>query len=84
MAHALRSERHTESAQFVDMMDRFFDCLNVSSLTGDKKALKKFHYPYQSASDDRLNVSKSCIHCNSDVLWLKKYFLGYIAQWEKI
>lgn len=57
MAHALEMEGHAETAQFVNMFDKFFDSLNVSSITEGKTKLKSFRYPYRSASDDRLDVS---------------------------
>ena len=62
VAHALRDEGHMETADFVQNMDKFFDCLNVTSITGGKKKLKKFSYPYRSASDFRLEVRLIYIH----------------------
>lgn len=34
VASALRCEGHTETATFVEYFDKFFDCLNVSSISG--------------------------------------------------
>ena len=47
------------TAHFAMMMDRFFDCLNVSSFTAGKCKRKPFKYPYISESDFRLKVSNT-------------------------
>ena len=49
------------TACFVLMMDRFFDCINVSSFNQGKRKRKPFQNPYRSASDFRLKV---CSFCN--------------------
>lgn len=45
-----------ETARFTSMFDRFFDCLNVSSLNAGARHRKSFLHPYRSASDERLEV----------------------------
>ena len=61
MANALRQEQDgselEETADFIEKMDQFFDCLNVSSLSGGNKHLKTNRYPYRSSTDERLTVS---------------------------
>lgn len=57
MAHALKCDGHDATAQFAENFDKFFDCLNVSSLTGGKKKRKQYRYPYRTGDDDRLEVS---------------------------
>jgi len=46
-----------ETAYFIQKMDKFFDCFNVSSYTAGKKNRKPFQQPYRSANDFRLTVS---------------------------
>ena len=46
-----------ETAKFVEYFDRFFDALNVKSLTEGKHKRKEFRLPYSSPSDPRLKVS---------------------------
>ena len=53
-------EEASETAKFALMFDRFFDCLNVSSLTGSAKKRKLFRMPYRRAKDFRLSVSCVC------------------------
>ena len=46
-----------ETAKFVGMFDKFFDCLN--SFTKGKHSRKAFQNPYRSATDFCLKV----LHC---------------------
>ena len=46
----------SETVKFVQMMDRFFDCLNVNSFNKGKRRRKEFQDPYRSGSDFRLKV----------------------------
>lgn len=48
-----------ETAKFVGMFDKFFDCLNVNSFIKGKHSRKAFQNPYRSATDFRLKV----LHC---------------------
>ena len=52
----------SETIRFVKVFDRFSDCLNVTSLSGGRKALKADLYPYRTPNDSRFQVSYS-IHC---------------------
>ena len=59
VANALRQQGDDdlkETAEFVEKFNQFFDCLNVSSLSGGKQKRKKNRYPYRTSSDDRLKV----------------------------
>lgn len=47
-----------ETAYFIDKMDKFFDCFNVSSYTAGKRNRKPFLQPYRSVDDFRLTVGK--------------------------
>ena len=46
----------SETAKFVDMFDKFFDCVNVSNFNSAKLQRKPFKQPYRSAKDFRLKV----------------------------
>ena len=45
-----------ETAKFVSMFDKFFDCLNVRDFTTGKHHRKSFQDPYRSSTDFRLKV----------------------------
>ena len=45
-----------ETAKFVDLMDKFFDCLNVHNYSHGFRARKPFQLPYRSGKDKRLQV----------------------------
>ena len=47
----------SETMRFVRMFDRWFDCMNVSSLSEGKRELKKDLYPYRTPKDTRFDVS---------------------------
>lgn len=46
----------SETAKFVEMFDKFLDCVNVSNFNTAKLQRKPFKQPYRSASDFRLKV----------------------------
>lgn len=46
----------SETAKFVKMIDRFFDCLNVTNLTNGMHKRKSFQDPYTKADDFHLKV----------------------------
>ena len=47
------------TANFIDIVDKMFDCLNVRNLTDGKKSRKTFQAPYRSGRDFRLQVCHS-------------------------
>lgn len=49
-------EEVSETAKFVEMMDHFFDCLNVNNFSEGKLRRKVFQDPYRAATDFRLKV----------------------------
>ena len=60
VAKALRltgGEEALETAQFVDMFDKFFDCLNVTNFHAGKHKRKVFQDPFRP-NDFRLTVSE--------------------------
>ena len=44
------------TSEFISVVDRLFDCLNVHNLTHAKFKRKPFQSPYRSANDWRLEV----------------------------
>ena len=52
-----------ETAVFVEMLDKWFDALNVCNINGGKTHLKLFKNPYRSPKDIRITVSKCLLHC---------------------
>lgn len=52
-----RGKAETEgTAKFVDMFNKFFDCLNVSNFTAGMKNKNPFKSPYRKETDFRLKV----------------------------
>lgn len=47
------------NAQFVEMFDKFFDCMNWSSLSAGKRTWNPFKSPFRSATDWKLKVCTS-------------------------
>ena len=45
-----------ETANFVSIFDKFFDCLNVNNFTNGMSKRKEFQHPYRHSSDKRLKV----------------------------
>ena len=54
MAKMAGGEDAAETARFVDLMDKFFDTVNVHNYEHGLHARKKFQLPYTSGSDQRL------------------------------
>ena len=46
----------TQTAYCADMFDKFFDCLNSSSLSAGKRSRNPFRSPYRSGNDWKLKV----------------------------
>ena len=55
-------EEASETARFVSMVDKFFDCFNVSNFDSGKKKRKPFQDPYCSPHDKRLEVNIIFMH----------------------
>ena len=47
-------EEVRETVKFIEMMDKFFDCLNVTNLVNGRHKHKSFQDPYTSVDDFRL------------------------------
>ena len=81
------------TATFVQLLNNFFDCLNVGNFTDGKCARNPFKQPYHGPNDFRLRVwyfvdALPVSYQFTDTLlfplqWLETEFLGYLEQWEK-
>ena len=58
------------TAQFCRMMNDFFDCTNVRSLTEHVRRRNQFIKPYIAQDDERF-------------VWLKNVFLKYLENWRQ-
>ena len=78
----MQNDETTETEAFLRMFDKFFDCVNVRTLSEGIKKKKPNLMPYRSSSDERLKV---CFFvCLSFIFlwWLKEEFLDYFVEWE--
>lgn len=51
-----------ETAKFVSMFDKMFDCLNVQTFSAGKLSRNCFKAPYQSSKDFHLKVNYVCVY----------------------
>ena len=51
-----KDKKVEETANFLKMIDKFFDSLNVTSLGNGKAKRKSFQSPYTNSNDFRLKV----------------------------
>lgn len=58
-------EEAVETAQFVEIVDKLFDCLNVSSVSKGRYQKKAFIQPYRKQDDFRINVSNHFVKTRS-------------------
>ena len=58
----------SQTAKFVEMMDKFFDSLNVTSFERGKRQRKPFQQLYRSSSDIHLKVQSFSVHVHVHVL----------------
>ncbi|XP_071499561.1 uncharacterized protein [Diadema antillarum] len=56
--------------QYVEMFNKFFDCLNVSTVSEGQRKRNPNMMPYRSVNDSRFE-------------WLTDVFLRYIKDWEQ-
>ena len=55
--HSTGGDEVVETIKCVDYFDKFFDCMNVSSLSAGRHQRKPFKQPYYSKDDFRLKVA---------------------------
>ena len=55
-------------AKFIEMADKFFDCLNISNLNEGKEKRKKFRECYTSKDGERLKVQFYLTVCYSKTM----------------
>ena len=63
------NEDLAETAKFCQMINNFFDCMNVRSTTEYKRKRNDMLAPYTKVDDGRF-------------LWLKEVFLKYLTDWQ--
>ena len=64
MSQALQctgGEEAAETSRFVGLVDKFFDSVNVNSLSQGKLKRKVFQNPYRSSEDFRMKVCFTCM-----------------------
>lgn len=66
----LYGDNISETVNFLRVMNRFFDCMNVRNLFEGRNKRNPDLNPYRSTDDDRLR-------------WLKEDFLQYFTEWEQ-
>ena len=59
-----------ETAKFIGLMDRFFDCCNVRNTKEGEYKRKEFLKPYANIDDERFH-------------WLENIFLKYFPDWKE-
>ena len=64
------NEEVLETARFCGMMNDFFDCKNVRSLTESVRKKNQLIRPYESPDDERF-------------AWLVDVFLKYLNDWKQ-
>ena len=73
-----------ETERFVRNFNRFFDLLNVWSLTEHINQRKPDLKPYRDVEDERLKVKNAIANAWFNVhtfQWLQKDFLNYLDEW---
>lgn len=65
-----RTKEAMETAWFIEKMDKFFDCFNVSSFEVGKRKRKPFQQPYRGADDFRLSLRMCICMCKWYLVWV--------------
>jgi len=52
-----------ETAKFIEMVDKLFNCMNVSFLSEEKYTKKPFLNTYHNSDDFQIKVSYKCCIC---------------------
>ena len=67
---AFETPESTATVEFCEMIDSFFDCLNLRSLTEGRRKIKPFLEPYINQNDAKFT-------------WLIKNSLEYFSKWKE-
>jgi len=62
------SEGAQETAKFIEYMDKFFDCLNVTSFSMGKRKRKPFQQPYRKKDDPKAEDFRLTVYFTFTVL----------------
>ena len=69
------NEEVKETATFIQLMDKFFDCMNVKNFSQGSHKRKQFQMSYKSGADSRLTVSN-----NSYIYNAQCYFSDFVTS----
>lgn len=59
-----RGKKETKEVEkFVDMLNKFFDCLNVSNFTAGMHSRNPFKSPYRKKTDFSECMSECALYC---------------------
>ena len=68
------------TANFVEMMDKWFDCLNVHNFSHGVHARKPFQMPYGNGKDKRLTVRGNKLYTHSCSFYLTRcHYFAVVA-----
>ena len=65
-----KTPESTATVEYCEMINSFFSCLNVRSLTEGRRKIKPFSEPYVNQNDTRFT-------------WLTENFLEYFNTWKE-
>ena len=65
----------SETGYFAEMIDKFFDALNIHNYNHGARSRKSFQLPYTSGDDHRLKVNFTYTYLTITVLFLNRKFL---------
>ena len=75
--------KSAQTARFVDMFDKFFDVMNVSSFSAGHRSRNQFRSPYRSGTDWKLKVHTIVPVLVFTILPMQQYvFVPYLDEWE--
>ena len=74
-------EEYSETAKFTEMIDKFFDCFNVTNYTSGKHKRKPFQDPYRRSDHDdfRIQVHSYCMYSYNKLMKQKCFVVCLVA-----
>ena len=76
-------EEAKESAKFASMFDKFFNCMNVSSLLASQHSRNAFNLRHPIALQmTSLKGWYVNIHIMYHIQWLEENFIRYLDNWK--
>ena len=84
VAHALRQENSEETANFIEILDKFFDCLNATSIKSNVVMLHKLGAVPFGPKYEPITVAIYCILCvymyHKSVLACRAYKVQFVVR----